>query len=112
MNQKNLKLAVIGLGYVGLPLAVEFAKSRPVIGYDIDKKRLNELRKGFDRTNEISSKELSKAKGLKYTSYSRDLAQCNCYIVTVPTPLNNLNKPDLSALLSASSLVGKVLQVA
>ena len=109
MNQKNLKLAVIGLGYVGLPLAVEFAKSRSVVGYDIDKKRLNELRKGFDRTNEISSKELSQAKGLKYTSNSRDLKERNCYIVTVPTPLNNLNKPDLSALLSASSLVGKVL---
>lgn len=109
MNQENLKLAVIGLGYVGLPLAIEFAKSRPVIGFDNDKLRIKELARGFDRTNEFKPSELAQAKGLNYSYTIKDLAECDCYIITVPTPIDNQKKPDLSALISASSMVGKVL---
>ena len=109
MNQENLKLAVIGLGYVGLPLAVEFAKSRAVVGFDINKQRIKELEEGFDRTNEFEPSELKQAKGLFYSHSMKDLAECDCYIITVPTPIDDQKKPDLSALISASSIVGEVL---
>ena len=109
MNQENLKLAVIGLGYVGLPLAAEFAKLRSVVGFDINKNRIEELRKGYDSTHELNVTELSQAKGLKFSHDIKDLVNCNCYIITVPTPVDNFNQPDISALLSASSLVGDVL---
>jgi len=109
MKQENLKLAVIGLGYVGLPLAVEFAKSRAVVGFDINKQRIKELEEGFDRTNEFEPSELKQAKGLFYSHSMKDIAECDCYIVTVPTPIDDQKKPDLSALISASSIVGEVL---
>ena len=109
MKQENLKLAVIGLGYVGLPLAVEFAKSRAVVGFDINKQRIKELEEGFDRTNEFEPSELKQAKGLLYSYSMKDLAECDCYIITVPTPIDDQKKPDLSALISASSIVGEVL---
>jgi len=109
MNHENLKLAIIGLGYVGLPLAMEFSKTRPVVGFDNNKKRIKELKKGFDRTNEFDKLELSQAKDLIYSSDIKDLAECDCYIITVPTPIDNQNKPDFSALISASSIVGEVL---
>ena len=109
INLNNLKLGIIGLGYVGLPLAVEFAKTRSVIGFDIDKNRINELQKGFDSTLELSDKELFQTKKLKYSYNIKDLVDCNCYIITVPTPVNRYNHPDMSALLSASSLVGTIL---
>ena len=109
MEQEDLKLAVIGLGYVGLPLAAEFAKSRPVIGFDIDVERVAELLQGVDRTRELDRDELAGAKGLTLTCEPRDLAHCNCYIVTVPTPVDSYKRPDLSALLLASELVGKIL---
>ncbi len=109
MNQENLKLAVIGLGYVGLPLAVEFAKSRAVVGFDINKQRIKELEEGFDRTNEFEPSELKQAKGLLYSYSMKDLAECDCYIITVPTPIDDQKKPDLSALILASSIVGEVL---
>ena len=109
MSHKNLKLAIIGLGYVGLPLAAEFAKSRNVIGFDINKDRIKELQKGYDRTNELSSSDLSLASNLKYTWNINDLKKCNCYIITVPTPINELNEPDLSSILSATSLIGSIL---
>ena len=109
MNQKNLKLAVIGLGYVGLPLAAEFAKTRSVIGFDIDRNRIKELKKGVDRTKELNPNEFSKLKKLKYSFDIKDTADCNCYIITVPTPTDIQNNPDLSALLKASTLVGSVL---
>ena len=109
MNQENLKLAVIGLGYVGLPLAVEFAKSRAVVGFDINKQRIKELEEGFDRTNELEPSELKQAKGLFYSHSMKDLAECDCYIITVPTPIDDQKKPDLTALISASSIVGEVL---
>ena len=109
IKQENLKLAIIGLGYVGLPLAAEFAKSRSVVGFDIDKERVKELQKGFDRTYELNYKELTNAKGLIYSYDTKDLLECNCYIITVPTPVNSANKPDLSILLSASAIVGDAL---
>jgi UDP-N-acetyl-D-galactosamine dehydrogenase len=109
MKQEDLKLAVIGLGYVGLPLAAEFAKYRPVTGFDIDAERVAELQGGFDRTRELNRSELASATGLKYTYDPADLADCNCYIVTVPTPVDSYNRPDLSALLAASELIGNVM---
>ena len=109
MNQENLKLAIIGLGYVGLPLALEFGRSRPVIGFDNNKQRIKELKKGYDRTNEFESLELLEVKGLSYTNDINDLSECDCYIITVPTPIDIQKKPDLSSLISASKLVGQVL---
>lgn len=109
MKHEDLKLAVIGLGYVGLPLAAEFAKSRQVVGFDIDADRVAELQRGNDRTRELSQTELVGAQGLKLSCDPDDLAACNCYIVTVPTPVDSYNRPDLCALLMASELVGKIL---
>ena len=109
MKHEDLKLAVIGLGYVGLPLAAEFAKFREVVGFDIDTDRVAELKRGNDRTRELSQAELAGAQGLKLSCDPDDLAACNCYIVTVPTPVDSYKRPDLSALLTASKLVGKIL---
>ena len=109
MNPENIKLAIIGLGYVGLPLATEFAKFRSVIGFDINKQRIKELRNGFDRTNELSLSKLVENSKIEFTYDVKKLIDWNCYIITVPTPINSKKKPDLSALLSASSLVGSVL---
>jgi len=106
----DVKIAVIGLGYVGLPLAVEFGKVRNVVGFDINQSRLNELSSGVDLTLEISREELSSAKNLTFTSNVSHLAECNFYIVTVPTPVNPDKVPDLSMLFSASTLVGSVLK--
>ena len=108
-NINDIKLAVIGLGYVGLPLAAEFAKSRDVIGFDIDGSRIAELKDHNDRTRELSTSELGLATGLHFSSDADDLKGCNCYIVTVPTPVDTAKNPDMSALLSASELVGSVL---
>ena len=107
MKLNNLKLAIIGLGYVGLPLAVEFSKKRPVLGFDIKKKRINELKNGIDKNLEISSKELKSAKLLKLTYKEKDLKLSNCYIISVPTPINKFNKPNLKPLVLASEIVGK-----
>jgi UDP-N-acetyl-D-galactosamine dehydrogenase len=106
----EIKIAVIGLGYVGLPLAVEFGKMRSVIGFDVNRSRLDELRSGVDSTKETNGEELASAKNLTFTSNASDLAGCNFYIVTVPTPVNTDKIPDLSMLLSASALVGGVLK--
>jgi len=107
----NLKLAIIGLGYVGLPLAVEFSKKRSVIGFDLKKKRINELKNKIDRNLEISDQELKSAKFLELTFKKKDLKSCNCYIITVPTPINKFNKPDLKPLLLASKTVGENLKL-
>ena len=107
MKQDELILGVIGLGYVGLPLAAEFAKSRQVVGFDIHTDRQAELQRGNDRTGELSQADLAGAPGLKLSCDPDDLADCNCYIVTVPTPVDSHNRPDLSVLLAASELVGK-----
>ena len=107
---KNQKIAVIGLGYVGLPLALEFAKNRSVVGYDIDTKRIDELRSGYDRTLECSSDLLASARFLKLSSAEKDLKSCGIYIVTVPTPIDKSNRPDLEFLIKASELVGRYLK--
>jgi UDP-N-acetyl-D-glucosamine/UDP-N-acetyl-D-galactosamine dehydrogenase len=108
-KQEQLIVSVIGLGYVGLPLAVEFSKYREVIAYDYDQSRIDELCRGYDNTNELSEAELSSAVNLKLTADPSDLFKANCYIITVPTPVDETNEPDLSALISASEAVGKVL---
>lgn len=110
ININEVKIAVIGLGYVGLPLAVEFGKVRGVVGFDVNLSRLNELRAGVDSTKETNREELAAAKNLTFTSNASDLAGCNFYIVTVPTPVNADKIPDLSMLVSASTLVGGVLK--
>lgn len=110
MNAKELKVAVIGLGYVGLPLAVEFGKHRSVIGFDIDKTRVAELRENYDATKETTSAELAQATNLRFSENAEDIRDCNCYIVTVPTPVDRHNRPDLSPLLSASKTIGQVLK--
>jgi UDP-N-acetyl-D-galactosamine dehydrogenase len=103
-------LAVVGLGYVGLPLAVEFGKIRPVLGFDINQSRINELRNGKDSTLEVSSEDLAKAKQLTYSTNINDLQACNVFIVTVPTPIDLAKRPDLTLLTKASEMVGKVMQ--
>jgi UDP-N-acetyl-D-galactosamine dehydrogenase len=108
MIDKNI--AVIGLGYVGLPLAVEFGKSRPVIGFDINAGRIDALRAGHDATLEVSKDELVTADQLTFTSDPADLAAASIYIVTVPTPIDAHKRPDLTPLLKASELIGGVLK--
>lgn len=109
-DKNKINIAVIGLGYVGLPLAVEFSKQFPVTGFDINEERIAELRKGHDRTQEIVSEILKDNKTLKFSSNSEDIKASNIYIVTVPTPIDKFKKPDLTPLLSASKAVGKVLK--
>ncbi len=103
------KIAIVGLGYVGLPLAVEFGKQLPTVGFDINRKRVSELQAGVDHTLETSAEELAASKQLLISADRADLADCNVYIVTVPTPVDGNNQPDLSPLVSASELVGSVL---
>lgn len=104
------KIAVIGLGYVGLPLAVEFGKLRPVIGFDINPQRVQDLQAGLDNTLECSKDELIQAIHLRYSFESSDLKQANIFIVTVPTPVDQANRPDMTPLIKASETVGKVLK--
>ncbi|WP_407474963.1 Vi polysaccharide biosynthesis UDP-N-acetylglucosamine C-6 dehydrogenase TviB [Sulfitobacter sp. PM12] len=104
------KIAVIGLGYVGLPLAIEFGKIRPVIGFDINQSRINALREGRDDTLEASEGELREASHLSFTTNSADLANAQIYIVTVPTPIDAHKRPDLTPLIKASETLGKVLK--
>ncbi len=111
MNYDHEKIAVIGLGYVGLPLAVEFGKLRPVIGFDHNRSRVLELQSGSDMTMEVSAEEMECAKHLTYTFDSADLDQCKIFIVTVPTPVDIANRPNLQPLEKASEIVGKAMQV-
>jgi len=108
--QMDDPIAIIGLGYVGLPLAVEFAKRRPVIGFDIKADRIAELRAGQDRTREVPPDELAEARHLTLTADPADLAAARIYIVTVPTPIDAHKRPDLTPLLRASETVGRVLK--
>jgi UDP-N-acetyl-D-glucosamine/UDP-N-acetyl-D-galactosamine dehydrogenase len=110
MEVNKSTLAVIGLGYVGLPLALEFGKKYPVIGLDINKDRIAELERGYDRTNESETAEFAEAKNLTFTSSVEAIKAANVFIVTVPTPIDAFKKPDLSPLISASKTVGKVLK--
>ena len=105
----NLKIGIVGLGYVGLPLAVEFGKKFDTIGFDINEGRVSELRDGTDSTLECSSEELVEATQLSYSASLEDLKQCNVYIVTVPTPIDEHKRPDLTPLVKASESLGKVI---
>ena len=107
----DTKLAIIGLGYVGLPLAVEFGKIIQVLGFDINKQRITELKNGKDGTLEVNEAELAEAAHLTYSSDVQDLTSSNVYIVTVPTPIDKNKNPDLTPLLSASRMLGKVICV-
>ncbi|NCU24690.1 Vi polysaccharide biosynthesis UDP-N-acetylglucosamine C-6 dehydrogenase TviB [Acinetobacter haemolyticus] len=106
----ELKIAIIGLGYVGLPLAVEFGKKVSVVGFDIHQKRVDELKSGQDHTLEVSPEELKQAAQLSYSSNLNDLKECNFFIVTVPTPVDEVNRPDLTPLRKASETLGKVIK--
>jgi UDP-N-acetyl-D-galactosamine dehydrogenase len=103
-------IAIVGLGYVGLPLAVEFGKKYTVIGFDVNKDRIKQLNEGYDHTLEIRQDQIVASQHLSFTHEVEDLKNCNVYIVTVPTPIDNFKKPDLSYLLKASAVVGKLLK--
>jgi len=110
VNLQDKKLAIIGLGYVGLPLAVEFGKKFDTIGFDINEERIKELKEGYDRTLEVDSENLKSAERLTYTTDINDIKDANIYIVTVPTPIDSFKRPDLTPLIKASETVGKVLK--
>ncbi|MFV5391012.1 Vi polysaccharide biosynthesis UDP-N-acetylglucosamine C-6 dehydrogenase TviB [Acinetobacter towneri] len=110
LQLSDLKIAIIGLGYVGLPLAVEFGKQLPVVGFDIQQKRIQELQSGQDHTLEVSPEELKQATQLTYSANLDDLRSCNFFIVTVPTPIDEFKQPDLTPLIKASTSIGKVLK--
>jgi UDP-N-acetyl-D-galactosamine dehydrogenase len=107
---QNTRIGIVGLGYVGLPLAVEFGKQFPTIGLDINSERVKELKRGEDSTLETDAEELASAKQLSFTDQPEDLRECNVFVVTVPTPITQHNQPDLSPLVSASHSVGKLLK--
>ena len=104
------RIGIIGLGYVGLPLAVEFGKILEVVGFDINQSRIDELKKGIDRTLEVDKDEFSSSQGLSFTTNPEDLKKVNYFIVTVPTPVDEYKTPDLTPLIKASETVGKVLK--
>ncbi|GAA4458939.1 Vi polysaccharide biosynthesis UDP-N-acetylglucosamine C-6 dehydrogenase TviB [Nibrella saemangeumensis] len=106
---KDIQIAIIGLGYVGLPLALEFGKQYPTIGYDIDTHRVGDLRQGHDHTRETAPETFLASKNLCFTADPDELAACNVYIITVPTPVDKYKQPDLSFLRNASKMVGKLL---
>lgn len=109
MNLDSVKIAIIGLGYVGLPLAVEFAKTKKVVGFDINQNRIDELNSGVDSTLEVNSAEMAMAKGLVFSSDLESISHCNIFIVTVPTPIDENNAPDLTPLMKSSEMLSKVI---
>ena len=104
-------IAVIGLGYVGLPLAAAFGEKRPVVGFDINAKRIADLKQGVDFTREVSTEEIALSTGLSFTDNLEEIRKCQIYIVTVPTPIDEFKTPDLTPLVKASETLGKVLKV-
>ena len=110
MNLDKVKIAVIGQGYVGLPLAIEFGKKYPTIGFDINRSRIDELKKGVDHTNEATPEQLTSAKKLTFSATINDIKECNIYIVTVPTPIDEFKTPDLNPLRGASKMLGEILK--
>lgn len=111
MAREIKNIAIIGLGYVGLPLAVEFGKKRATLGFDIDASRIEELKKFIDRTLEVSSEEIAQADQLLFSADKNELKNCKIYIVTVPTPIDNVNRPDLLPIIRATETVASVLKV-
>ena len=110
MNLNGRKIAVIGLGYVGLPLAMEFAKTRQVVGFDIRRQRIEELKNGRDSTLEVDSEDLSSAGDIEFTDNPSALKTCDIFIVTVPTPIDSANRPDLTPLILATETVGAAMR--
>lgn len=110
LSEANIKIAIIGQGYVGLPLAVEFGKHYPTLGFDIQQQRVNELKKGHDSTLEVSDEEIASSKQLDFSADVNELKHYNVFIVTVPTPIDEAKKPDLTPLRKASEMLGKVIQ--
>jgi UDP-N-acetyl-D-galactosamine dehydrogenase len=110
MNLKEKKIAIIGLGYVGLPLAVEFGKHFKVIGFDINPKRVIELKNFIDVTKEVEENQFKLSTNLNFSDSIEDLKSCNVYIITVPTPIDKFKAPDLIPLLKATEMVGKILK--
>ena len=110
MDIQNTKIAIVGLGYVGLPLAIEFGKNLTTIGFDINQSRVDELKAGTDSTLEVTSEEMLEATKINYTSTLKDIENCNIYIITVPTPIDEYNRPDLTPLEKSSAGVGTVLK--
>ena len=110
MKSEELLIAVIGLGYVGLPLAVEFGKKREVIGFDINKERIEQLKNYDDTTLEVTNQEIKEASKLSFSSNTKDIADCNCFIVTVPTPINDDKTPDLGPIHNATQMIANVLK--
>ena len=106
---KNTRIAIVGLGYVGLPLAVEFGKKIETIGFDIKKERIQELNEGKDNTLEVDQVELKQAKKLRFTINPEDISDCNIYIITVPTPIDINKTPDLAPLVNSSKTIGSLL---
>jgi UDP-N-acetyl-D-galactosamine dehydrogenase len=109
-SKEKLKIAIIGLGYVGLPLALEFGKKRSVIGFDVDKKRIRELNSGIDKNLEFNKQQLKITKKINFTNNKEEIKSANCFIITVPTPIDNFKKPDLNPLLEASKMVGQIIK--
>ncbi len=107
---QELKVAIIGLGYVGLPLAVEFGKNREVIGFDINVERIDQLKESHDYTLEVSKDDIQNAKYLKFTNDVNKIIECNCFIVTVPTPIDKNKKPDLLPISNATQMISKILK--
>ena len=105
-NIGSARIAIVGLGYVGLPLAVEFGKQHDTVGYDIHAARIEALKAGHDSTLEVDSEELASASRLSFTSHLADIATCTTYIVTVPTPIDDAKRPDLTPLIKASEALG------
>ena len=110
MQYTDSSIAIVGLGYVGLPLAVEFGTKRKVIGFDINEDRIKELKKGIDNTLETTNQELKDATHLSFTNCLDDLKDCKIFIITVPTPIDEHKKPDLSPLENASKAIGSILK--
>lgn len=109
-NLENIRIAILGLGYVGLPLAVEFGKKFETVGFDINETRVKELKSGNDTTMEVSREQLTGSKSLVFSADATDIENCNIFIVTVPTPIDEHKNPDLTPLIGASKTVGKVLK--
>ena len=110
VNKKDINIAVIGLGYVGLPLAIEFSNKYNVIGFDISSDRIEQLNRGVDKTNEISSAALNNSKNLKFTDNKRVLKKANIFIVTVPTPIDSNKTPDLNPILSSTRMIASIIK--
>ena len=110
-RKRTFRIGVVGLGYVGLPLAVEFGKFFPTVGFDINERRIAELQAGKDSTLEVSKVELKGAAQLEYSASLAALKRCTFYIVTVPTPIDQYKRPDLTPLVKASETLGKVLKM-